>query len=292
MRGTAMVEDGGVEPSEGENGCGRDKTVDQDRDPIMPRSKGCPGYGSKFAPAQSRGHCQGVVGARAMAMHCRLDCRALALQARLIDASPATDPPRGIATEKSSAQSGCYRRVPDAHFPDREEVAVRRYCPAPTIDGGKELPSRHRGSRGKVIGGPVELDWDDPQFCTSHASELVYRSPARGEIGHQLLGDRLRIGGYTTRSNAVIAGEYEDGYALKRRHLPALPVRYPGHQLFESSKTSWRLGELGLSLNDRRRRSRITRREGPTESTDLVHTAELHVPRSPNHQQPLQLHGL
>jgi hypothetical protein len=140
--------------------------------------------------------------------------------------------------EKCRAQSRRRRDVPDAHFPDRQKIAVGRHRPISDIDCREELIYVHRWCHGEVARRSIEINRNDPQLRLSQLGDLVDGRAAGSEVHNHLFGDRLWICGHAVRGDAMIAGEDGDRHPFEVRHFTSLPARHPYHQLFKATETS------------------------------------------------------
>ena len=100
--------------------------------------------------------------------------------------------------------------------------------------------------------------------------KLIDRGTAAHKIRHHLFRDDLRVGRDASRHHAMVAGKNGDGRMPQGGNFTSLPVRHPCGQLFKSTKTSRRFGELGLPLNRGFSRARVAPWQIPTESADLI----------------------
>ena len=170
----------------------------------------------------------------------RLDRRALARQARIVDAGAAAGPAASAAAKQRRTQHRRRGGVGDAHLADREQIAVRRHGPIAEVDGGEKLVDIHAGATVKSRVGRSSSIGTTRRSAPARLAIWLIAAPPASKILHHLRGDRLRIGRDAAHCHAMIAGKHRDGDAIQLWNLAALPARQPGCQLFEAAKTSRR----------------------------------------------------
>ena len=180
---------------------------------------------------------------RAVSCEARVDRRALALEAALVDAGAV--PGKACAAAAEQRRRDCRGRggIADAHLAQHHDIGLGRKRVVSGRHGVEELGLVHGGLLGEIRRGMIEVERDDAELGARKLRELIDGGAAGGEIGDHLRGDLGRIGGDALRGDAVIAGEHQDLDSAEPRRVLALPKRQPLHGRFEPAEAPGRLGE-------------------------------------------------
>src|SRR5713101_6619845 len=126
MCSAAMIEQLGIQARERQYRRRRHEPIEKNGDPVGSCCESSPRDCSELASSQAGGDRQRIAQHRAMAMNCRLNDRALALQPGIVDAGSSTYPARRTAAENCRAKRRRGRGISDAHFPYRDKIGIRR----------------------------------------------------------------------------------------------------------------------------------------------------------------------
>jgi len=171
MARAAMIRDADVKTCKRNDGRGRDESVEQNRNLVVPRCEDRACDRGQFAPAERCRHGKRIAEDCTVPIQRRLDRRTLAREPRVIDAGAATCPDRRVAAEQRCTQHRRRRRVCDTHLAHREQIAIRRHGSVSCIDRGQKLIRVHCRGDGEVVRGSVEFDRHDAQFGASQNAQ-------------------------------------------------------------------------------------------------------------------------
>jgi hypothetical protein len=240
---------------------GASEAVDEHRNTVLARGQRGAQDGGKLAPSQCGGDAERIAQDAGMTFHGQVDHSALAGEAIVVDAGPATGPANPAAAEQRRRDRGSGCRVADAHFAETDEVRFGRHVVVASRERTEKCLLLHRRLLGEVCGRSVEIERDNPQPRSRHGRELIDGGTAAGEIRHHLgrhLGRKRRN---ALCHDAVIAGKYQHLDTVEPRRISPLPLGEPDGEFFQATETARGLCKQSIAICGRCCGGGIGRRE-------------------------------